>query len=155
MKKIIIVLIFLALISPVFAQQDEERADRRKADPFYSINNTRNREENFYYVNVSVEKVYPVKEGYVVQYLCSASSTIATIGIPNEWLTNAAGRAEIVHIQVLGDWPTMTVFFVDGKFSHVRLYVHPAKSHLTWGNIPQGANVSQFFKDADSFNLEY
>jgi len=152
MKKIIIVLIFLALISPVFAQE-EEKPDRRAADPFYAINNTRNREENFYYFNVSVEKVYPTKEGYVVQYLC-ASSTIATVGIPNEWLANAAGRAEIIILPVPSDWPTMTVFYVDGKFSHVRLYVHPAKSHLTWGNIPQGADVSKFFSK-DSFNLQF
>ncbi|WP_461257908.1 hypothetical protein [Treponema sp. R80B11-R83G3] len=154
MKKIIIVLIFMALISPVFAQQEEERPDRRAADPFYSINNTRNREENFYYFNVSVEKVYPTKDGYVVQYLCP-SSTVATIGIPNDWLANAAGRAEIIRLSVASDWPTMTVFYVDGKFSHVRLYVHPAKSHLTWGNVPQGADVSKFFSDADSFNLQF
>jgi hypothetical protein len=153
MKKIIIVLVFLALISPVFAQQEEERADRRAADPFYAINNTRNREENFYYINVSVEKVYPTKEGYVVQYMC-ASSAVAVIGIPNEWLANAAGRAEIVTLPVVSDWPTMTVFYVDGKFSHVRLYIHPAKSHYTWGNIPQGTDVSKFFSQ-DSFNLKF
>jgi hypothetical protein len=153
MKKIIIVLIFLALISPVFAQQEEERADRRASDPFYAINNTRNREENFYYINVSVERVYPTKDGYVIQYLC-ASSTVGTIGIPNEWLSNAAGRAEIVKLPVVSDWPTMTVFYVDGKFSHVRLYVHPAKSHPTWGNVPQGADVSKFF-DKESFNLQF
>jgi hypothetical protein len=151
MKKIIIVLIFMALISPIFAQEEER--DRNPADPFYAINNTRNREENFYYINVSVEKIFPTKTGYVVQYLCP-SSTVATIGIPNEWLTNAAGRAEIIKIPAT-DWPTMTVFYVDGKFSHVRLYVHPAKSHTTWGNIPQGADVSKFFTDADSFNLQF
>jgi len=152
MKKIIIVLIFLALISPIFAQE-EEKPDRRASDPFYAINNTRSRNENFYYINVSVEKIYPTKEGYIVQYLCP-SSTVATIGIPNEWLTNAAGRGEIVTFQVASDWPTMTVFYVDGKFSHVRLYVHPAKSHMTWGSIPQGADVSKFFSK-DSFNLQF
>jgi len=155
MKKIIIVLIFLALISSLFAQEEERRErDRNPADPFYAINNTRNREENFYYINVSVEKVYPTKQGYVVQYLCP-SSTIAIVGVPNEWLANAAGRAEIVTLPSASDWPTMTVFFVDGKFSHLRLYVHPAKSHLTWGNVPQGADVSKFFTDADSFNLQF
>jgi len=153
MKKIIIVLIFLALISPLFAQGDEGR-DRNPADPFFAINSTRNREENFYYINVSVEKIYPTKQGYVVQYLCP-SSTVATVGVPNEWLANAAGRAEVVTLPAASDWPTMTVFFVDGKFSHLRLYVHPAKSHLTWGSVPQGADVSKFFSDADSFTLQF
>jgi len=49
MKKLIIVLIFLTLIMPIFAQ-DEEKTDRNRADPFYAINNSSNRSENFYYV---------------------------------------------------------------------------------------------------------
>jgi len=154
MKKFIFVLIFIVSISSVFAQQDDDNYDRNRRDPFYAVNNSANRNENFYYFNVSVERIYPTKEGYVVQYLCP-SSTIATVGIPNEWLSNAAGKAEIVKLPFASDWPTMTVFYVDGKFNHVRLYVHPAKSHSTWGNVPQGADVSKFFADKDNFNLQF
>jgi hypothetical protein len=135
MKKLIIVLIFLAVISPVFAQ-----------------NQTIQRSDNFYYINVSVERVYPSKDGYLVQYT-SGSNTLALIGIPNEWFSNAAGKAEMVRLPTASDWPTMTVFYENGEFSHVRLYVHRSKSHLTWGNIPQGIDVSGYFADKDSFKL--
>jgi len=137
MKRLIIVLIFLAVISPVFAQ-----------------NQTIQRSDNFYYINVSIERIYPSGQGYVVQYT-STSNTLALIGIPSRWFSNAAGKAEMVNLAVASDWPTMTVFYEDGKFSHVRLYVHPAKSHLTWGNIPQGIDVSRYFADEESFKLEF
>jgi hypothetical protein len=137
MKKLIIVLLFLAVIAPVFAQ-----------------NQTNNRSDNFYYINVSIEKVYPSKEGYLVQYT-TGSAGMVFIGIPNEWFYDPAGNAQIVKLPMASDWPTMTVFYEDGKFSHLRLYVHPSKSHWTWGNIPQGADVSKYFLDKESFKLEF
>jgi hypothetical protein len=136
MKKLIIVLIFLAVISPVFAQQKDDKS------------------ESFYYINVFVEKIFPSNEGYIILYR-SGSATISTIGIPNEWFTEATGNAQLVKLPLASDWPTMTVFYSDGKFSHVRLYTHPAKSHSTWGNIPQGTDVSRFFSDKESFKLQF
>jgi hypothetical protein len=136
MRKLIVVLIFLAVITPVFAQNNTAKSD------------------DFYYTNVLVEKVYPTKNGYVVQYR-SSFSTYATVGIPNEWFTDAASSAELVRLPMASDWPTMSVFFSKGQFSHLRLYIHPAKSHPTWGSIPQGYDVSKFFTDKESFKLEY
>jgi len=149
MKKLFIVLTFLALTSSVFAQ--EGKPDN--SDPFYAINNTSNIGESFYYINVRVEKIYPSSQGYVIQYR-SSTDTVSTIGIPNEWFTDAASKAEIVRLPQASDWPTMSVFYKNSEFSHVRLYVHPAKSHLTWGNIPQGINVDRFFSDKD-FKLQF
>jgi len=137
MKKLIIVLFFTALITPVFAQND-------------SGNNT----SDMYYYNVSVEKVYPSSNGYIVQYRKGVNQ-IGTIGIPNEWFTEAGGKAELMKLPPGRNWPTMSVFYKAGKFDHVRLYVHPKKSHTTWGGIPQGIDVSRYFKDADSFLIEF
>ncbi|MCL1958261.1 MAG: hypothetical protein FWF68_01530 [Spirochaetes bacterium] len=137
MKKLIVVLFILAVISPVFAQQNDEK------------------KESFYYINVPVEKIFPSSEGYIVMYR-SSNTIISTIGIPNDWFYDSAGAAQMVKLPLASDWPTMTVFYREGKFSHVRLYTHPVKGHSTWGNIPQGTNVSRFFSsDKDSFKLEF
>jgi len=136
MKKLIVLLVFLALISPVFAQNNSDG------------------EDTIYYINVPVERVIPTKTGYVVQYR-SSGTTLGTIGIPNEWFTDSAGSAEIVRLPSASDWPTMSVFFVNGQFSHVRLYVHRYKGHNTWGNIPMGTDVSRFFTDKESFKLQF
>ena len=136
MKKIIIVLVFVALAAPVFAQSPSSE----------SI--------NMYYVNVSVEKIFPSREGYIIQYR-NSSSVVAAVGIPIEWFASAGGRAEMVKLPTTADWPTMSVFYVDGEFSHVRLYVHEAKSHHTWGNIPLSTDVSGYFKDREKFDIKF
>jgi len=137
MKKIIIVLFILAVISPVFAQ------------------NNSNNESNMYCINVDIEKIYPSSMGYIVQYQKKSSTGIGTVGIPNGWLTDAAGKAEYVKLPPGKNWPSMTVFFSNGEFSHVRLYVHRVKSHRTWGNIPMGMDVSRHFKNPDSLEIEF
>jgi len=136
MKKLIVVLFILAVISPVFAQQNDEK------------------KENFYYINVPVEKIYPSSEGYIVMYR-SSTTLISIIGIPNDWFYDSAGNAQLVKLALASDWPTMTVFYNDGKFSHVRLYTHPVKGHTTWGNIPQGTDVKSYFTDKESFKLQF
>jgi len=133
MKKLIIVLFLIALVIPVFAQ-----------------NNT---DEVMYYINLPVERIFPSSQGYIVQY--RSSSIVNTIGIPNEWFTEAAGRAEMVYLPTGSDWPTMSVFYRNGEFSHIRLYVHRAKSHWTWGSVPQGTDLSRFFGDGVSFNIKF
>jgi len=136
MKKIIIVLFILAVISPVFAQ-----------------NNSGN-ESSMYVVNLDIEKIYPSSLGYVVQYQKKSSNGIGTIGVPNEWFT-AAGKAEYINLPPGANWPSMSVFFNNGEFSHIRLYLHRFKGHQTWGNIPMGVDVSRHFKSTDTLDVEF
>jgi hypothetical protein len=137
MKKLIIVLFFLALITPVFAQTYSGNID-----------------SDIYYHNITVERIYPSGEGYIVQYR-KGINQFGIIGIPNEWFTEAGGKAELMKLPAGKNWPTMSIFYKAGKFDHVRLYVHQRKDHSTWGNIPQGTDVTKYFKDVDSFRIEF
>ena len=134
MKKLIVLLFLLALIIPVFAQSNANELPR------------------LYYINVPVERIIPTSQGYIIQYR-SSSAIIGTIGIPIEWFSDAGGRAEKRQLESPRAWPTMSIFYSDGVFSHVRLYTHRSKAHQTWGNIPQGTDVSRFFINAESFDI--
>jgi hypothetical protein len=136
MKKLIIVLILLAHVLPVFAQ------------------NNSGSDSQMYYINIPVEKVFLSHEGYVVQYR-KGISQIATIGIPYEWFKNAASKAEVLLLPSGRDWPSMSVFYKEGEFSNVKLYVHRWKDHPTWSIVPQHMDVSRHFKDPESFSLEF
>jgi hypothetical protein len=150
MKKFIIVLIFMALISPVFAQPiSKENAS------------------DMYYVNVLVEKVFPSTDGYIVQYRRGVNG-FAIIGIPNKWFSDTSvvptqfgnapatnSKAELVALPPGRNWPTMSIFYKAGEFSHVRLYVHRLKNHMTWGYVPQGADISKYFTDSDNIKIEF
>ena len=137
MRKILIVLIFLAVISPVIFAQDNADVDGA----------------GVYYVNVSVERVFPTSQGYIVQYRTQRG--FAYVGIPNRWFFDAAGKADIIYNPVGSDWPTMSVFYNHGEFTHVRLYLARGKGHFTWGSIPQGTDVSRFFSDEDTIKLQF
>jgi len=140
MRKFIITLIIFAVIWPaafssVFAQSKSE-------------------DDDIYYVNVSLEKVYPSGKGYIVQYRRGVSG-LGTIGIPNEWFTSAASKAEIISLPKGKNWPTLSIFYRNGEFSHCRLYVHSNKGHETWGNVPQSADVSKYFENTESLKIQF
>ncbi|MDR0323297.1 MAG: hypothetical protein LBI12_02480 [Treponema sp.] len=138
MKKLIIVFVILTVALPVFAQ-----------------NRTPSLDDNIYYLNVPVEKVYPSVDGYIVQYRKNSSHTLGTIGLPIEWFTSGAAKAEVFNLPNGLDWPTMSIFYVNGEFSHVRLYLHPVKSHRTWGNLPLGTDVNRFFPSRETLIIEF
>jgi len=137
MKKTIIVLFILAVISPVFAQSNSGN------------------EADMYVVNVDIEKIYPSSQGYIVQYQKKSSVGIGTVGIPIQWFIDAAGKAEYINLPPGANWPSMSVFFNNGEFSHVRLYVHRVRSHQTWGNVPIGVDISRHFVNTDTLNVEF
>lgn len=137
MKKIIIALVFLAVISPVFAQPDPSHD-----------------QSNVFYVNIPLARIYPTGLGYVVQYRVS-HNRYTTVGLPREWFTRAAGKAEMINLPRGNTWPSMSVFFRDGEFSHVRVHVHRSRSHPSWGHIPFTMDVSMFFENTETLVLEF
>jgi hypothetical protein len=141
MKRFIVAALFPALFalgSPLFAQK-------------VSAENS----SEYYYENISLEKVYPTKFGYVLQHRKGVNG-MARIYVPNEWFTDAGGKAELVSLPPGKTWPSLTVFYEKGEFSHIRLYVHPSRAHITWGNVPLPINsqLGQYFENVETIKIE-
>jgi len=49
----------------------------------------------------------------------------------------------------------MTVYYKEGEFSHVRLYVHRWQDHQTWGNVPQNINIDSYFEGVETIDLQF
>jgi hypothetical protein len=140
MKKIVLVTVLfisLAAVSPLFAQKISKE-----------------HESEYYASTVSLEKVYPYRMGYVLQYRKGVNQ-MARLYVPYEWFTESGGKAELVTLPSGANWPYLTVFYKDGEFSHTRLYLHRSKAHETWGNIPLGINIDDRFEGVDSIELEF
>ena len=140
MKKLIVAAVFTAVFvlgSPLFAQ---------KISPEKS--------SEYFYENVTLEKIYPSREGYILQYRKEVNG-IGRVYIPNEWFTDAASKAELITLPRGKNWPSMTVFYKEGEFTHLRLYVHRWKGHQTWGNVPLNVDVEPYFKDVSTVKLEF
>jgi hypothetical protein len=139
MKKLVIFAVFIAFIagSLVFAQEDKHKHD-----------------SEYYYKNVTLEKIYPYDSGYVVQYR-RGLNRLELAYLPLEWFTTTAGKGEIITLPRGQTWPSLTIYYKNGVFSHVRLYVHPQASHQTWGTIPQNANLDSRFENVEELWLKY
>jgi len=140
MKKLVFFAVFTVILaagSPVFAQADKKAND-----------------SEYYYKNVALEKIYPYRNGYVIQYR-RGLNRIEKAYLPLEWFTSAAGKGEIITLPKGQAWPSLTIYYKNGEFSHIRLYVHHLASHETWGTIPQNANLDSFFEGVEELKLKF
>jgi hypothetical protein len=140
MKKLIVTVVLLSVFaaaSPVFAQTVKEE-----------------NQSEYYYVNIPVERIHIYRAGYIVEYRKGINKK-GMVYLPYEWFTSAAAKGELVMLPRGAEWPTMTVFYKDGEFSHVRLYAHRWRGHRTWTVVPTPVNLDDRFKDVDTLKLEF
>ncbi len=141
---ILIVLLFAAAV-PVFAQEaGSERSSGISPE----------HESDMFYVNIPIEKIYPYRMGYVVFYRKGIGSLGETY-IPLEWFSGPEGKADLIYLNSGKRWPYLTVFYQNGEFSHLRLYVRHEVTHETWGNIPLGVNIDSRFEGVETMILEF
>ncbi|MDR1858080.1 MAG: hypothetical protein LBQ69_01270 [Treponema sp.] len=140
MKRLVIAAVFIAVFaagSPVFAQKIPEEHS-----------------SEFYYVSVTVEKVWPYRAGYIVQYRKGPYS-YGRVYLPMDWFTDAASKGEIINLPPGTSWPTLSVYYKNGEFSHVRLYVHRMRTHQTWGNVPLNVNIDSEFENIETIDIKF
>jgi hypothetical protein len=140
MKKLVFTAIFVVFLGvglPVFAQTQRDERD-----------------SEYYYINITLEKIFPYRKGYVVQYR-KGLFQYGRAYLPAEWFVDADSKGEIVTLAPGKGWPSLTVYYKDGVFSHVRLYVHRWASHPSWGSIPQSINLDDKFDYLDSVKIEF
>jgi len=111
-------------------------------------------ESDYYYFSYPIEKIYAYRLGYMVVYRGNSNRMSRTF-IPHEWFTGMGGKGEIAYLGPGNEWPTMTVYFNNGDFSHVRLRLRRERSHETWGIIPQTANLDEYFQNVEEIDLSY
>jgi hypothetical protein len=78
-----------------------------------------------------------------------------TTYLPMEWFTASAGKGEVVNLPQGPSWPSLSVYYKDGEFSYVKLYVHRSPSHQTWGVIPQTVNIDDRFEGVEEPDIKY
>jgi hypothetical protein len=104
----------------------------------------------FYPVRVDVVKIYQHSDGYGVVYRKGSVDT-AIAYIPIKWFT-PGGKAELITGEGPA-YPYMVVYYKDGKFDHVKLYVQASPKDPSWGILAPSEGVGKF--DGDDIKLEF
>jgi len=145
MKKLIVAAVVLVLFfvgSPVFAQEEGGEQEGTASGPAI--------------INIPLDRVWPHHLGFIVQYRRPGNRRFARAYLPMEWFASGEdNRAEVITLPPGSSWPSMTVFFMDGEFSHVRLYLHRMLGHSTWGFVPQHHDLRRNFENVETLELRF
>jgi hypothetical protein len=104
----------------------------------------------YYPVRLDVVKVYSHAEGFRVVYR-KGSADVAAVYLPARWFVSG-GKAELVRGHD-PSFPYMSVFYKDGKFDHLRLYVLADQRDQTWGILSPSEGAGKF--DSEDLKLEF
>ena len=103
-------------------------------------------------LTVYIQKVYPHRLGYRLIYFKSDLYPGEAF-LPSRWFTQAAGKGEIIESEA-GNVPYMHIYWHDGEFNHVRLFVHADRSHRSWGALPSDVDYRNQFA-IETLELEF
>lgn len=123
MKKFVFILLFFAFASVIWAESDD-----------------------LYCKTIPITKVYSMAEGYRIIYQKN-NMKFGVFHVPIEWFQGTAEKGEIVY----GDdpaFPYFSIFWLNGEFSHIRLYLQRDYRHSSWGEVDDPE------KYQDKFNIE-
>jgi hypothetical protein len=126
-KSILIIVIFMILLLPNNLFSEEQ--------------------ENVYARSVPIVKILQHSLGYKIYYITSADE-LAYFYAPMQWFTQAGGKGTIVWGRT-SEFPYFSIFWVDGEFSHIKLFLKEDLRDATWGVLE--ATDSQV---RDKFNVE-
>ena len=101
-----------------------------------------NIESTLYYKSYPISLVTPSTDGYRIIYMKS-NLQYHVFYAPMEWFLGSANKGEVLY----GNgkiYPYFTVYWEDGQFSHIKLYLHSNKHHTSWGDMPQGDYSDKF-----------
>ena len=122
-----------------------------------SVSLTFAQESKLYARSFNIERVFVHAKGYKVTYITGTMKYTATY-LPHKWFSQAAssdGSHAKGQVAYGNDpsYPYMTVFWKEGKFSHVRLYLKSDVNDISYGTISPKQDPAAF--DVEEPHLEY
>lgn len=129
MRNRLLSILLVLLVTGGFAFAQEETAPEE--DP------------TLYAMTVYLTNVYRHSLGYKVDYN-SSDLYLQEAYLPGRWFTSAAGKGELVY-ETSDSVPYMVVYYENGAFTHLRLYVPNNPFHSAWDQLPAGTDLSDEF----------
>ncbi|MDR1866803.1 MAG: hypothetical protein LBQ77_00885 [Treponema sp.] len=121
-------------------------------------------QSTFYYVDMPIERIYSHMRGFAILYR-GQDWELEWAYLPIEWLSPSgeaeerqAPKIDLVNLAPGNVWPHLTIFYKEGVFDHVRLYVRPERGHSSWGFIERDIDLDDVFQevlDADDLRLTF
>jgi hypothetical protein len=109
-------------------------------------------ESEMFVKSMHIVKVYPHQKGYRIVYMKSGLD-IGVTYFPMEWFYGAANKGEVIYGKDPA-YPYMSIFWKNGEFHHVRLYLEESKNAQSWGDIDNPQAIEGNF-DIETLEIEF
>ena len=97
-----------------------------------------------YVKTIPIAKIYPHPLGYRILYFRSTLD-YAEMYVPLSWFTwGGTGKAAVVWGDS-AEFPYLSIYYLDGKFDRIMLYLQPNMHHVPWGKLPAGFDLTARF----------
>jgi hypothetical protein len=111
--------------------------------------------EDFFAKTVLITKIYSHALGFKIVYH-KVSLGLGVIYVPFSWFSQVNSPGDLI----TGDdssYPYFTVFYRNGKFDHIEVFVQRSREHISWGllNITRDQAEKLFAADINTFKVEY
>jgi hypothetical protein len=101
-------------------------------------------EQKVYVKTVPIAKVYPHALGYRILYFKSTLE-YGEMYVPSAWFKfDGVGKGALVWGNT-DEFPYMAIYYADGKFDRIVLYLHKNMQHISWGSLPPGIDLASKF----------
>jgi len=120
-------------------------------------------ESPMYAKALPIQKITSHEKGYRVTYF-TAHGDLKTVYIPLEWFSSVGdyktpdGFTKAELFRGNGDsYPYMEIFWKDGKFHHIRLFVRASYTDRSWGVVKEGegAVLGAKFDPTKALDLQF
>ena len=99
-----------------------------------------------------ITRIYTHRLGFKVVYL-KTDLDFGVFYVPLQWFDEAGGKGVIIH-GVDAAFPYFSIFWKNGEFHSVKLYVKSNLDDETWGSISVTPDISTKF-EVDSLDLDF
>lgn len=112
----------------------------------------------YFFKTVPITRVYPHRNGYRIVYRRS-NLDLAVLYVPDDWFqyipdAGSRGKGDLV-MDNDPSFPYMSIFWKNAEFSHIRLYLHENKQHISWGDLDNPESFSDKFEIDTLDNLQF
>jgi hypothetical protein len=100
--------------------------------------------QNVYVKSVRIARIYPHPLGYRILYFTSRMQ-YAEMYVPMSWFSfSGTGKANVVWGNS-AEFPYFSIYYVNGAFDRILLYLHSNMHDVSWGTLPVGIDLSREF----------
>jgi hypothetical protein len=108
--------------------------------------------DDYFVKTVYLNKVFPTQYGYVAAYLDSAEQ-YEQVYLPMSWFNSGSGKGELL-FGYNRNYPYMNVWWKNGQFDHVQLYVDSNYHSSSWGYMESDPALQAKF-NVDTLKMKF